>query len=219
MLKNWHLSLAFTFFLKPMRHRFFFTLLAGLLFVGALAAPAQAQDRAKEIRTLLEQRDREIKSVLGDKQKLTQAQRDRLTDLINGVIDFKAMAKAALGPHWSKLTAPQRTEFVALFSDIVRAQSLANLDVYRSKVTYDKIDAKGNDARVVTTTVYKDVPTEVIYLMHFVDGAWYVTDIVLDEVSTADGYARSFQTVVRKKGYPALKTSLEKKRDKLNASS
>jgi phospholipid transport system substrate-binding protein len=197
-------------------------LLAGLLLLGLAVLPAQAQtsnSAQEEIRQLLQQRDQEIKRVLGDRDTFTDTQREQLKALINDDIDFEAMGRTALGPFWDDLTAAQREEFVTVFGDIVRAQSLSDLGVYRSKVTYDAITVEGDSARVVTTTVYRDTPTEVIYAMSRTDeGSWDVDDIILDGVSTAEGYARSFQTVMRKKGFDALMNSLHKKRDKMQAS-
>lgn len=191
------------------------------LFVGgtvsAANAKAQDPDKAQEIRKLLEQRDREIKSLLGDKKTFTDAQRAKLKDVVNKGIDFEAMGRQALGDYWKETTSKQRKDFVEVFSEIVRAQSLSNLDVYRSKVTYKDVKVEGTLARVLTTTVYKDVPTEVSYVMGLNDGEWMVQDIILDDVSTADGYARSFQTVIRKKSFDALMTSLNKKLEKMKS--
>jgi len=200
----------------------FSLLVVGLLVAGLFALPAQAQtsnSAQEEIRQLLQQRDQQIKRVLGDRDTFTEAQREQLKALINDDIDFRTMGRTALGPFWDDLTPAQREEFVTVFSDIVRAQSLSDLGVYRSKVTYDAITVEGDSARVVTTTVYKDTPTEVEYVMsRDAEGSWDVDDIILDDVSTAEGYARSFQTVMRKKGFDALMNSLRKKRDTMQAS-
>ena len=186
-----------------------------ILFIFAVlvgtVSDAIAQDKAKEVRQVLEERDREIKRVLGDKKTLTPAERERLKTVVNDGIDFEAMGRSALGDFWSKITAAQRKEFISVFSDIVRTQSLSNLEVYRSKVTYKNIVVKGDSAHVVTSTLYKNVPTNVSYVLGFSSGRWRVEDIILDDVSTADGYARSFQTVIRKKGFPSLMASLHKK--------
>lgn len=188
-------------------------LLGALLLVTALApAAAHAQSaQAREIRTLLESRDREIKSLLGNRKTLTAPQKAELKELINGVIDFEAMGRAALGPHWDGLTAAQRTRFVNVFGDIVREQSLADLDLYRTPVSYQGIEVDGTTARATTTIRYKDVPADVIYVLGRKDDTWYVHDIILDDVSTTDGYARSFQAVVRKRGFDTLMNSLDKK--------
>lgn len=186
------------------------SLFAALVLWTGLS-PVQAQDRAREVRTVLEQRDRQIKAVLGNKTALTAAERAQLKEVINDGIDFEAMARQALGSHWGTLSAQQRAEFVDVFSGIVRAQSLSNLDVYRARVTYGDVKVSGNTARAATTAIYKEVPTKVEYVLALEGGAWRVQDIVLDGVSTADGYARSFQSVIRKRGYDALMQSLRKK--------
>lgn len=190
-----------------------------MLAAFAVGTPALAQKSEQDVRALLQQRDREIKKMLGDKETFTDAQRAQLRDVINGGIDFGAMGRIALGKFWGDLSAEQKAEFVDVFSEIVREQSLSDLDVYRAAVTYESVAVKGDSAYVVTTTVYKDVPTKVEYALRYGIAGWHVEDIILDDVSTAEGYARSFQTVIRKRGFEGLMTSLRKKRDKMAASS
>jgi phospholipid transport system substrate-binding protein len=180
-----------------------------------LATAAAAQSPEQAIRSELEQRDRRIKSELGTGD-ITDAQRDTLKTLINGFIDFHAMASEALGPHWDDLTDEQKSEFVDVFSEIVRHQSLADLEVYRATVRYDSISVDGSTAHVVTTTTYKDVPTIVEYFMIRTDDGWKARDIVLDDVSTVEGYSRSFQTYVRKRGFDALMDNLNKRLARIN---
>ncbi len=191
------------------------TFLAAFAMVALLALPSHAQDRAAEIQAMLEGRDAQIKTMLQGEGDFTDAQREQLRDLVNNVIDFEAMGQQALGRHWADLTEAQRTEFVEVFSEIVRSQSLADLDPYRAAVTYENIDVEGDAAHVVTSTVYKENPITVEYKLGFRNDQWMVDDIILDEVSTAEGYARSFQSVVRKRGFETLMKSLRKKRDQV----
>lgn len=195
-----------------------------LLLAGLAVRPAAAQEAARqEIRQMLDQRDRDlkqaIKPLLNDPKAATAAQRQRVEDLVNGVISFEEMARQALGPFWKDLPPAQRQEFVAVFTDIVRAQSLADLEIYNAKVTYETITVVGDSAYVRTTTVYQDKPAKVEYYLGRHGGAWYVHNLVLDDVGTVEGYARSFQGVVRKRGFEALMTSLRKKQAKLQATS
>jgi len=204
-------------------HTFLFLLaisLGGVLAMVPGVNPAIAQDSSpvdveQAIRSELEQRDRRIKRELGEGE-ITEAQRDTLKTLINGFINFDSMAAEALGPHWEDLTDQQRSEFVDVFSEIVRHQSLGDLNVYRSRVTYDSISVEDGSAHVVTTTTYKDVPTIVEYHMIRTDNGWMARDIVLDDVSTVAGYSRSFQTFVRKRGFDALMDNLNKRLARLN---
>jgi len=202
------------------------SLLARLLAFGLLALtvaasplqPAQAQDNSADaIQQMLEERDQQIKSILQGDTTFTAQQREELKTLINGVIDFRAMAQQALGPFWADLSDAQRTEFVDVFQDIVRSQSMADLEVYNSEVTYNTIDVSGDSAFVRTATQYRGTSANVEYVLHREDGTWLAEDIIVDEVSTAESYARSFQTVVRKRGFDALMDSLRKKREQIAA--
>lgn len=187
---------------------------AAVLMLGMGPSRVQGQSSTQaEIRTMLETRDQEIKSILSGSSDYTQAQRDRLKELINGVLDFEAMAATALGTHWDTLSTDRRDRFVDVFRDVVRAQSMSDLDVYNSKVTFDQISVQGDSAYVRTTTEYKGTKTPVEYILQRQDTTWRAEDIVVDEVSTAEGYARSFQSVMRKRGFEALMGALERKRE------
>ena len=189
-------------------------LLLALALIGTHPARAQ-DDGAQAIQQMLEQRDQQIKSILQGDTTFTAQQRDELQTLINGVIDFRAMGQHALGPFWADLSETQRTEFIDVFRDIVRSQSLADLEVYNSEVTYNKIDVAGDSAFVRTTTDYRGTSADVEYVLKRQSDTWLAEDIIVDDVSTAESYARSFQTVVRKRGFEALMNSLRKKREQI----
>ncbi len=185
-----------------------------LLFVFAfvLAVPASAQSDG--IEQMLRQRDTEIKAILGTGTP-TAAQRDRLRAVVNDVIDFEAMARRALGPYWSELAAAQRSAFTEAFGGVIRAQSLADLDLYRARVSYGDVEVRGQSATARTRARSGDVDAAVVYALARRGGAWVITDIVIDDVSTVEGYATSFQRVMKRKGiekgYEALMASLRKR--------
>jgi len=191
------------------------------LLMLLLVAPAGLQafqpmsKDSSSIRKLLEQRDREIKELMGPKgTEYTQEQRDKLKDIINNIVDYRAMAEYALQTTYDTLTTQERNEFVDLFSNIVRDQSMNKLDIYRAKVTYKKIDVTGDSAFVKTMAQLEDVRTPVNYNMKFENGQWYINDLIIDDVSTAASYRRSFQNVIRKKGYDALVQNLRKRAER-----
>lgn len=194
--------------------RLFGLILTGLLLGSMLPARAQSGPEAQKLQQLLETRDRQIKALL-NAGPLTPQRREQLKELINGVVDFETMGRMALGPFWNDLTPTQRQEFVEVFSDIVREQSLSDLDIYRARVRYDRVVAYSDSARVITTVTYKETPTQVVYLFTRRNGQWQAYDIIIDQVSTVEGYARSFQSVIRKRGFDALMNSLRKKQAQL----
>lgn len=173
-----------------------------------------AQGDSATVRELLEERDQEIKNLLGPEgTDYTDKQRQELKNIINGIIDYSAMAQYALEGTYDTLSTEQREEFVDLFSTIIRDQSLNKLDIYRAKVTYNDIEVNGSSAVVNTTAQLKRVRTPVVYHMEYEEPAsqWVVTDMVIDDVSTAGSYRRQFQNIIRKKGYDSLLETLRKR--------
>lgn len=184
-----------------------------LLPYAAAAGPTAVTTDEDEIRTMLEERDREIKSILdGQADSFTDEQRDRLQSLINDVIDFRAMGQKALGPHWEDLSSDQREEFLDVFRDVVRLQSISDLEVYNSEVIIDRIDVESDSAFVRTTTTYRGSSAPVDYVLMRRDGEWLAEDIIVDRVSTAESYERSFRNVIRRQGFDRLMEVLENRR-------
>lgn len=185
--------------------------LLSLIFSGA----AFAQNSEQTIRELLKQRDDQIKELMGPEgTEYSDSQRAELKDIINSVIDFKAMAKEALAETFDTLSEAKRTEFVDLFATIVRDQSLNKLDIYRAKVTYNTVEADDGKARVETLAELKNVRTPVNYEMELENGEWVIVDMEIDDVSTASSYNRQFQRIIRKRGFDTLMESLRKRADK-----
>lgn len=184
---------------------FILLLTAGVMF---------AQGDSNSIKEMLEQRDQEIKELLGPKgTEYTQEQRDQIKDVINGVIDYRAMAAYALQETFDTLSTQQQDEFVDLFSTTIRDQSLNKLDIYRADVTYNSINVDGSEAVVNTLAVLENVRTPVIYDMRYSQEQeqWVVTDLTVDDVSTASSYRRQFQNIIRKRGYDFLLETLRKR--------
>lgn len=181
------------------------------MFAGMKDLPGEPQG-GKEIRELLESRDKEIKDLLGPEgTEYTDEQREKLKKIINGIIDFEAMASYALGDTYQKINSEQREEFVSLFSSIVRDQSLNRLDIYRAEVTYEEIRVANDTARVHTIARLEDVRTPVSYQMRKKESGWVITDMVIDEVSTKESYYRQFQNIIRQRGFDPLLESLRRR--------
>ncbi len=190
-----------------------------LLFGASLLLPMTgwAQMDSATVRELLEDRDDEIKQLMGPKgTEYTQEQRDKLKDIINGIIDYRAMAEKALQRTYDTLSTDERAEFVDLFSTIIRDQSLNKLDIYRAEVKYENITVEGDSAVVKTIAQLEKVRTPVTYQMKYEkqNKQWVVTDMIIDDVSTAGSYQRQFQNIIRKKGYDSLVETLRKRASK-----
>lgn len=195
--------------------------LIALVFAGFQTAEVQAQSdlnaEEQEIRDLMDERDKEIKVLLGPEgTEYTDDQRQQLKEIINGIIDFRMMARETLASTYDTISTDLRDEYVTLFSTIVRDNSLNKLDIYRADVRYELIEAEDGQARVETLAQLEDVRTPVYYEMIKTDGEWKITDIIIDDVSTADSYNRQFQRIIKQKGFDTLMSSLRKRAARSN---
>lgn len=184
-----------------------------IIFIICLTiSTAFAQDSETEIRSMLNERDQEIKELLGEKgTEYTQEQRDRLKNIINDIIDYRIMAQGALGNTYDEISDEQKDEFTSLFATIIRDNSLNRLDIYRAEVTYDSINVNDDTASVNTTAQLENVRTSVSYDMEMIDGEWVITDMTIDDVSTVESYNRQFQSIIRQRGFDALLESLQRR--------
>lgn len=184
--------------------------LLGILLL-CLPIPGLAQGPEADVRAFLQTRDHDIKQAVAHLEGGTQKERDRAASLINDQIDFEEMGRLALGDYWSDLTDAQRADFVATFGAIVRGQSLSDLTVYNAVVTIDSIGVSGAKAYVRTRADVDGTALKVEYLLRRKNDAWWLYDIILDDVGTVEGYAISFQTYIRKRGFERFMASLKKK--------
>jgi phospholipid transport system substrate-binding protein len=197
MMQNYRYILLLWFFLFPN-------------FV--IAQPSQA---TKDVRELMESRDLQIKQLLGAAgSEYSAAQRDELKDIVNGIIDFTEMAKTALEVTYDTISVEDRTEFVQLFSSIIRDQSLANLDIYRASVSYERIDGTVDSMYIETLAEWDNIRTPVHYIMSKNSGEWRIEDMSIDDVFTAESYNRQFQRIIRSRGFDYLMTTLRKRAER-----
>ena len=169
-----------------------------------------AQDAESEVRTLIVQRDRDIKAAVRAMEN-DPSQREVARSLINDRIDFEEMGRLALGRYYEDLSSDERSDFIETFGGIVRAQSLGDLSVYEAPVTIESVTVTGEKASVSTTSRVREADLEVVYQLHRKDGVWWLYDIIIDDVGTVEGYSVSFQTFLRKRGFEAFMESLRKR--------
>ena len=183
-----------------------------IVVTGALlwVPSVTAQDAENEVRTLIVQRDRDIKTAVREMES-DPSQREVARSLINDRIDFEEMGRLALGRYYEDLSSDERSDFTETFGAIVRAQSLGDLSVYEAPVTIKSVTVTGEKASVSTTARVREADLDVVYQLHRKDDAWWLYDIIIDGVGTVEGYSVSFQTFLRKRGFEAFMQSLRKR--------
>lgn len=137
------------------------------------------------------------------------ATKEKLKDLINGLMDFRELSTRALGKYWDQRTDEEKARFVDVFQQLIRNSSVKKLEVYRAdSVRYAEPRRRG-DLASVTTTAFKDrKQVEIVYQMHRVDGEWKAYDMVIDGASTVRNYRDAFYKEIAKSSYAEMYAKL-----------
>jgi phospholipid transport system substrate-binding protein len=179
---------------------------------GATAQVKQVLDKAMQIQTR--------EDLGGDAHRNERAK--LVHELINANFSSSDMAKESLSDNWGALSAPQRTEFVTLFTRLFQAsytRMVLNF-LQRESVEYRGETDKAGATRVSTVITRANEHIPVDYLLIKKSGRWLITDVVIDGVSIVENYKNSFSRVIRTSSFASLldKMRLQSKVDQEDAS-
>jgi phospholipid transport system substrate-binding protein len=154
---------------------------------------------------------------LGDpvfKAKPKEQQVEIIGAEIDTVFDFSEMSRRTLGKQWKKMSAGQRTEFVALFKKLLQGVYADRLLAYSDqKVIFDKeIMLKKGRAEVqsyLQTSDGKRIP--LFYRLTDKSGSWKVYDVIIEGVSMVKNYRTQFRQILSKGSSDKLLEILRKK--------
>lgn len=187
-----------------------------LLLAASVPCPAASDggDEAARLMALMKERDRAIQDIVrSDTGGETEAQRQRLKDIVGELFDFRRYSELALGRYWDERTEAEKDEFTDLCRQLIE-KNYADPKLYTKSDRIDYISAEvdGNEGVVKTVVHYKSERSAIDYRLHLVDGEWLIYDMVIDDLSVARNNRSQFRREIRKTSYEGLVSKL---RDKL----
>lgn len=145
------------------------------------------------------------------KDEAIQAEVDKL-------LDYQWIAHAALGGknRADKKCDPRCAEYEQLLTRLIRQNYLKRIvQADSGKVEYLGEDKRPRASKVNTRVTFtKDGQTQVVevsYVMHVVNGQWFVRDIITDGVSLSKNYRYEFHKIMKDEGIDGLIARLETK--------
>jgi phospholipid transport system substrate-binding protein len=140
----------------------------------------------------------------------TTQRRSAILTAAGTIFDFGEMAKRSLGQHWAARTPAERTQFVALFTDLMQQSYISKVDQHGgAKMVFGGETVDGDYASVRTTIPLSNgngMPLE--YRMHATGARWQVYDLSIDGISLVSNYRSQFNKVIRTESYETLVTKL-----------
>ena len=139
------------------------------------------------------------------KPEATSVRRAAVRQVVDGALDFPAMAERALGRYWDARTPAERVEFVGLFSALLETVYVGEIERNADQsITYLKELTTGNAATVQTKIAGGKTETRVDYRMHERNGRWLVYDVAVGGLSIVDNFRSQLQRILRDSSYPTL---------------
>jgi phospholipid transport system substrate-binding protein len=191
--------------------------------LGLLTGAAGAGEPLNKIRETVE----EVLSILGDETlqapERQELRRGKLRQAVQQRFGLEEMARRALGRHWRDLSADQRQEFVALFSDLLERSYVGRIEGTGagSQVAYPKetIDDEGFASVLTVITNRLGSQVEVEYRLLRRDGTtpWEVYEIVIEGVSLINNYRTQFNNIIHRTSYDGLVKQLRLKQEQEEA--
>ena len=174
---------------------------------------------AGELTEAVRQRQSKIDALLARwPAELPTEGRKELAALLTEMIDFSAMAKAALSNEWEHRGDAERRQYVAAFERLVRASLVRRTDVYRVlDLRFSEETIRGSSGRVKTIVRSKKAETEIVYVFGQRDGSWRLVDLEMDGVSTTSNYRAQFTRILAKNDFQGLLDRLLKRAAALEA--
>lgn len=132
--------------------------------------------------------------------------------VIDGVTDYAALAAGAIDPFCPKLTAAQCATFKETFTRLLRVSSIRKLGRYRAdRFEYGGEEVTGAKAVVRTFAFFKADKVPLDYRMERRDGAWVITNYVVDDIDTVRNYRKQFTQLLAKETFGQLIERLDRK--------
>jgi len=172
------------------------------LWVAALAMPATVQ--AATARETVETQVNKVLKALAEpefKDQTKDAKIVKIRSIVNEIFDYTELSKRTLGREWTKFNAPQQSEFVKLFSDLLEKTYADRLLSYSDeKVFFEKESLLREGQAEVTSNVLtadgKKIPLD--YRMVQKDGSWRVYDVIIEGISLVKNYRDQFRDILAK---------------------
>jgi phospholipid transport system substrate-binding protein len=178
-----------------------------LLLCFALSAFAD-DDTAQ---TFMKARQTELSALV--KKHETQ---QKIGAVFDAILDYGTLAQGSLKDHWAERTDAERKDFSDVLKQLVQRAYRRNLDRTADyDVRFDGEDKQADGFIVKTVaqsrTNAREEPISIDYLVHRVDGAWRIEDIITEGSSLVNNYHQQFNRIIKKDGFPELMKRMRKK--------
>jgi len=127
----------------------------------------------------------------------------RFRQLFSEDFDVPGIARFVLGRYWRVATEPQQQEFVRLFADYIALAYSNRLAEYSGETLRVTGSRPASDGSLVSSEIVRPngaPPAKVDWLLTEHDGAYKISDVIVEGVSMAVTQRSEFAAVIQRNG-------------------
>lgn len=184
-------------------------LTASLILFVFFAQQAIAETPTKALEVAVEK----ILKVASDKQLSEGNKKQALAEVLKNEIDFENLSKRVVSKPWRTATEEQKSEFKALFLDVMVDTYATLLSNYSGeKVEFEQEQIKANKYAIVDTVIIADGSKRIPVRYRLINegSGWKVYDFIPEGVSFVSSYKNNYARVVRSDGIAGLLAEMKK---------
>jgi len=141
-----------------------------------------------------------------------EERRHQIEDIIKHRVDYKEMARRALGTPWSTLSQREQHEFVSLFVQLLRDTFAGRITEHSDEQVVFLGELREDVfAEVKAQMKGRKIDTPVNFRLIHRAHEWRVYDVVIDEASIVSNYRSQFTSIIRDVSYVGLIKKMKQK--------
>ena len=141
-----------------------------------------------------------------------EERRHQIEDIIKHRVDYKEMARRALGTPWSTLSHRDQHEFVSLFVQLLRDTFAGRITEHSDEQVVFLGELREDAfAEVKAQMKGRKIDTPVNFRLIHRAREWRVYDVVIDEASIVSNYRSQFTSIIRDVSYVGLIKKMKQK--------
>jgi phospholipid transport system substrate-binding protein len=195
-------------------------LLAGMVAGLTIASPSLATTSSNRIESSATDA---VKSTINDlirvlddetlkQPERAEERRHQIEDIIKHRVDYKEMARRALGASWATLSQRDQHEFVSLFVQLLRDTFAGRITEHSDEQVVFLGELREDAfAEVKAQMKGRKIYTPVNFRLIYRAREWRVYDVVIDGASVVSNYRSQFTSIIRDVTYVGLVKKMRQK--------
>jgi len=195
--------------------RIFIKVIGSVLFAALALLPAVGGAEQKGVEETIRKMNSALLESMKGADKIGFRGRYRLlSPVIQDVFALPFMGQVSMGSYWKGLSPEQRKQYMETYTDWTISSYAGNFNSYSGEKfeIHKGLEKRGDKVSIISNLVRPhDESVDFYYtLRHFQDG-WRIVDIKIEGVSQLAVTRDQFVTVMKKKGFDGLISSLKEK--------